>query len=70
VEGEFSRGDAIGIASADGVLIARGLSNYSSADMSRILGKKTQQIRQILAEAAYDEAIHRDNLVLERPNHP
>ncbi|MGA3067578.1 MAG: glutamate 5-kinase [Tepidisphaeraceae bacterium] len=69
VEGDFSRGDAIGIAGADGVLIARGLSNYSSADMSRILGLKTQQIRQMLAEAAYDEAIHRDNLVLERANH-
>jgi glutamate 5-kinase len=70
VEGEFSRGDAIGIAGSDGALIARGLSNYSSDVMSRILGLKTAQIRQMLAEAAYDEAIHRDNLVLERPNHP
>jgi glutamate 5-kinase len=69
VEGEFSRGDAIGIAAADGTIIGRGLSNYSSADMSLIKGKKTQQIRQILADGAYDEAVHRDNLVLERANH-
>jgi glutamate 5-kinase len=66
VEGDFSRGDAIGIAGADGTLIGRGLSNYSSGDMTRIKGKKSQQIRQILADGAYDEAVHRDNLVLER----
>jgi glutamate 5-kinase len=66
VQGQFARGDAVGIACADGVLVARGLSNYSSADMARICGKKTPQVKQILAEAAYDEAVHRDNLVLER----
>lgn len=66
VQGQFARGDAVGIVCADGVLVARGLSNYSSADMARICGKKTPQVKQILAEAAYDEAVHRDNLVLER----
>jgi glutamate 5-kinase len=70
VDGAFSRGDAIGIAAADGALIGRGLSNYSSDDMNRIKGKKSQQIRQILADAAYDEAVHRDNLVLERAAQP
>ena len=68
VEGIFSRGDPVGIAGADGALIGRGLSNYSSEDMDRIKGKKSQQIRQMLQEGAYDEAVHRDNLVLERVN--
>lgn len=68
VEGEFERGDAVGIIEVNGTLIARGLSNYSSADMRRIQGKKTTQVKQILADCAYEEAVHRDNLVLERAN--
>jgi glutamate 5-kinase len=68
VEGEFERGDAVGIIEVNGTLIARGLSNYSSADMIRIQGKKTTQVKQILADCAYEEAVHRDNLVLERAN--
>jgi glutamate 5-kinase len=65
-EGSFAHGDVVAVQSEDGKLIARGLSNYSSSEMDQIRGKKTSQVRQILGEAAYDEAIHRDNLVLER----
>jgi glutamate 5-kinase len=64
VEGEFARGDVITILSPDGTAIARGLSNYSAADVQRIRGKKTAEVRALLAEAAYDEVVHRDNLVL------
>ena len=66
VEGDFDRGDIVAIQGPDGKIIARGLTNYSAADMSRIRGKKSQQIRELIAEAAYDEAVHRDNLVLDR----
>lgn len=66
VEGDFARGDVVAIQGPDGKIIARGLSNYSAADMGRVRGKKTQQVRELLAEAAYDEAVHRDNLVVER----
>lgn len=66
VAGEFDRGDVVAITASDGRLIARGLSNYSASDMAIILGKKTKQIRELLADAAYDEAVHRDNLVIER----
>jgi glutamate 5-kinase len=66
VEGDFDRGDIVAIQGPDGKIIARGLSNYSAVDMGRIRGKKSQQIRVLLAEAAYDEAVHRDNLVVDR----
>ena len=66
VEGDFARGDVVAVAACDGSIIARGLSNYSASQMEIIRGKKTKQIRELLADAAYDEAIHRDNLVLER----
>jgi len=64
VDGEFDRGDVVAIAAADGNAIARGLSNYAAADVRRILGKKTHEVRALLAEAAYDEVVHRDNLVV------
>ena len=66
VEGSFNRGDIIAIQSGDGTLIARGLCNYSADQVERIRGKRTQVVRELLAEAAYDEVVHRDNLVVEK----
>ena len=65
VEGPFDRGDLIAIKTNDGRTVARGLSNYGSTTIEQIKGKKTADIRALLAEAAYDEVIHRDNLVIE-----
>lgn len=65
VEGTFDRGDVIAINGPDGRMIGRGLSNYSSEEVAKIFGKKTAEVRSLFAEAAYDEVIHRDNLVLE-----
>jgi glutamate 5-kinase len=64
VEGDFARGDACAIATKDGKVIGRGLSNYSSEDVEKIRGKKTSEVRAIMAERAYDEVMHRDNLVI------
>jgi len=65
IEGPFERGDLIAIKSASGATVARGLSNYSSAGVEQIRGKKTADVRELLKEAAYDEVVHRDNLVVE-----
>lgn len=64
VEGDFARGDVVIICTADGSPVARGLSNYSAPDVQRIRGKRSQDVRSLLAEAAYDEVVHRDNLVI------
>lgn len=64
VQGNFARGDIVAIAATDGRIIARGLCNYASADVDRIKQKKTQEVRAALAESAYDEVVHRDNLVV------
>jgi glutamate 5-kinase len=66
VDGDFDSGDVVAICDTNNRIIARGLSNYSSAQIAQIQGKKTAQVKQILADAAYEEAVHRDNLVLER----
>jgi len=64
VEGEFGRGDVVSINTVDGATIGRGLSNYNAADLGRICGKRTAEVRALLADAAYDEVVHRDNLVI------
>lgn len=63
-DGAFKRGDVVEIVAPDGVAIARGLTNYAAGDVIRIAGKKTAEIRSLLKEAAYDEVIHCDNLVV------
>lgn len=67
VEGVFERGDVVAIHAADGRLLAQGLSNYDAGDVDRIRGKKTAEVRSLLQEAAYDEVVHRDNLVVCEP---
>jgi glutamate 5-kinase len=64
VEGEFGKGDVISICDAVGSEIARGLSNYSSADAARLAGRSSEQIASLLGSVPYPELVHRDNLVV------
>jgi glutamate 5-kinase len=64
VEGEFGKGDVVSICDETGGEIARGLSNYSSEDASRLRGKHTEQIASLLGSVPYPELVHRDNLVV------
>jgi glutamate 5-kinase len=68
VEGVFKPGDLVAIELADGTPVARGLSNYSARDIAQIRGKRTSEVRAMLADAAYDEVVHRDNLVIGKEN--
>jgi len=64
VEGDFHRGDVIAVRNLGGQEIARGLSNYSSAEARLIARKPSSQIAGLLGFANEPELIHRDNLVL------
>lgn len=64
VAGSFGKGDVIALCDADGTEFARGLSNYSSLDASRIRGLRTEQIEAVLGGVPYQEVVHRDNLVV------
>lgn len=66
VEGDFEIGESVRIASDNDKELACGLVNYSSADIERIKGCKSDQIHDILGRKDYDEIIHRDNLVILR----
>ncbi len=63
VSGSFEAGDVIGV-SEGGVEFARGLANYGSADLQKIMGRKTAEIEGILGSKPADELIHRDNLAV------
>ena len=69
VEGEFDAGDAVEIAvridgeASPGDPIAKGICNYSTAELRRVIGMKSDTVREILPHAT-DEAVHRDYLVV------
>jgi glutamate 5-kinase len=66
VSGDFDCGDAVLIATPDGITIGRGLTNYAHADVHAIRGHKSSEFAALLKmEVYYDEVIHRDDLVLE-----
>lgn len=64
VEGTFRSGQPVRIVGPEGEEIARGISYYSSSEVSSILGCRTDEIESRLGYRYYDEVVHRDNLVL------
>jgi len=64
VEGDFNLGDPVSCVDREGTSLAKGLVNFSSAEIRKIMGLKTSQIYQVLGHKDYDEIIHRDNLVI------
>ncbi len=67
LDGWFGKGDVVTLLDVEGIEFARGLSNFSSSDLERIRGQRSDQVRDALGDAAYDEVVHRDNLVVIAP---
>ena len=63
-KGSFSKGEMVSICNTRGEEIARGLVNYSTEELQRIAGCKSDEIESILGYMDHEELIHRDNLVL------
>ena len=64
VEGNFNRGDLVVCICPDSREIAKGLTNYNSADAEKLKGQRSDQIQQLLGYIGEHEMIHRDNLVI------
>jgi glutamate 5-kinase len=62
VSGDFHAGDAVDVA-YDGELVGKGISNYSAAELRRVHGLKSSEVRTVLPRAT-EEAVHRDYFVL------
>lgn len=64
VSGQFQRGSVVALFTPDGKEIGRGLCNYPSTEVTRIMGQPSDRITEILGHRPYESVVHRDNLTL------
>lgn len=62
--GNFQRGDVVTCLGSNGVEVARGLVNYSAAEVTKIQRKPTAELEAVLGYLDEPELIHRDNMVV------
>jgi glutamate 5-kinase len=62
VSGTFLAGDAVDVV-VDGSLVGKGVTSYSSQELERVKGLKSERVRELVPHAD-DEVIHRDRFVL------
>ena len=62
-KGKFSRAEVVEL-SYEGRVFGRGVSAYSSEELSKVAGRKTGEIKKILGTRHKDELIHRNDLVV------
>lgn len=65
VDGCFERGALVFIKAPDGSELGVGLTSFSSNELERIKGKRTSELADILGPTTFDEAVHRDNMLLD-----
>lgn len=70
VEGEFDAGDVVDVVGPDGAVVARGIVAFDAAELPRIIGRTTGELRRDLGEGYDREVVHRDDLVLVRGRRP
>ncbi len=64
VNGDFRRGEVVACVDQNGNEVARGLANYSAAEVQKIKGLPSDKLEAALGYVDEAELIHRDNLVV------
>lgn len=64
IEGKFGRGEMVAVEGPGGVVVAHGLSNYGYGELSRIMGRDSSHIVDILGYEHGEEVVHRNDLAL------
>lgn len=64
MEGEFAAGSTVRVLAEDDREIARGIVNYKSEDLRRLIGHRTEDFEDLIHGPVHEEVIHRDNMVL------
>lgn len=64
VQGEFEMGEVISLKDSYGREFARGLTNYDSTQARYLMGCRKEEILAKLGGSSFQEAVHRDNLVV------
>lgn len=65
VDGCFDRGALVFIKTLEGDELGVGISNFSADELCRIRGRHTDELAAILGPLPFDEAVHRDNILLD-----
>jgi glutamate 5-kinase len=65
VRGNFGVGALVRVVGQDNESLGVGLSSYKAADLRKIMGHSSGDIEQILGQCIYEEAVHRDNFLLD-----
>ena len=64
IEGTFASGDILNLISPTGEIFARGQVQFSSDEVQRIIGKSTDEIKDLFPDKTRREIVHRNSLVL------
>lgn len=62
--GQFARGALVSCLDPEGQEVARGLVNYATEEVQRIMGQPSDRIEELLGYVDEPELIHRDNMVV------
>jgi glutamate 5-kinase len=65
VEGDFDHNALVAIKNAAGRTLGVGLANYPSHELEKVRGRQSSEVAGILGRAPHNEAVHRDNLLLD-----
>lgn len=64
VNGEFLAGSVINVINADGIVLAKGITNYSSAEIKLVMGADSNKMAEILGFSGKKQIIHANDLVV------
>lgn len=62
--GHFQRGEVVACVDEQGILVAKGLANFSIGEARQVLRLPSSRLEHALGRAVEPEMIHRDNLVI------
>jgi glutamate 5-kinase len=63
-EMDFDEGAIVGVFNPEGEMIAMGITHYSSEDIEKIKGQRTNEIKREVDKRFYEEIIHRDDMII------
>ena len=64
VDGDFARGDLVRVIDTDGRTLARGLAEYDAVDAQRIIGRRSDELADLLGYAPRTTLVHRNHMAL------
>ncbi|UUL84090.1 glutamate 5-kinase [Sphingomonas qomolangmaensis] len=64
IDGRFARGDLVLLVAPDGSHVARGLTEYGDADAALVIGRRSDELGDLLGYAPRSALVHRNHMAL------